>query len=127
MINYCDYGHETSEETRMLPIGGGANVIVCRKHYWEERNEQRKQAQAEAGRMGWSFSRWLAWEHGIISMPRRIFDAVRVTPLFVDCKPYPETDENIAACAESTRRWNMHSAFRPRIEAPADAIDVLAE
>jgi len=33
-INFCDHGHHTDDETRLLPIGGGGNVIVCFTH-WE--------------------------------------------------------------------------------------------
>lgn len=34
--NSCDHGHQTAGEVRLLPIGGGGNVIVCRSHYLHE-------------------------------------------------------------------------------------------
>ncbi len=35
-MNPCDYDHETKEETRLLPIGGGGNTITCHFHYSKE-------------------------------------------------------------------------------------------
>ena len=35
-MNACDHNHMTPGETRLLPIGGDGNVIVCRRHYWHE-------------------------------------------------------------------------------------------
>ena len=35
-LNACDHDHMTSEETRLLPIGGDGNVIVCRFHHSHE-------------------------------------------------------------------------------------------
>lgn len=32
-INSCDYGHQTPEQVRVLPMGAGGNLIVCRGHY----------------------------------------------------------------------------------------------
>ena len=47
-MNSCDYGHEMTEETRRLPIGGDAGVIVCEEHYHAE-IESRKLAALERG------------------------------------------------------------------------------
>ena len=35
-LNYCDYGHTTTEEVRRLPIGVNMSMFVCEKHYWEQ-------------------------------------------------------------------------------------------
>lgn len=35
-MNSCDHGHETPHETRVLPIGGSSNVIICHRHYLTE-------------------------------------------------------------------------------------------
>lgn len=35
-MNTCDHGHETSGETRLLPYGGGGNIITCYQHYLTE-------------------------------------------------------------------------------------------
>lgn len=39
-LNACDYDHMTIKETRLLPIGGGGNVIVCKFHYEKEIRER---------------------------------------------------------------------------------------
>ena len=35
-MNTCDHNHMTPGETRLLPIGGDGNVIVCRRHFYVE-------------------------------------------------------------------------------------------
>lgn len=35
-MNYCDHGHETIGEVRVLPLGGNGNMLVCQRHYHEE-------------------------------------------------------------------------------------------
>lgn len=35
-VNACDHGHMLNGETRLLPTGGGGNVIVCIHHYHKE-------------------------------------------------------------------------------------------
>jgi len=32
---WCDWGHEC-EEARLLPIGGGGNLILCKAHFIRE-------------------------------------------------------------------------------------------
>jgi hypothetical protein len=33
-LHYCDHGHSTFEEVRLLPYGkSGANMILCRDHF----------------------------------------------------------------------------------------------
>ena len=34
--NQCDHGHETIQQVRLLPYGGGGNIIVCKLHYLKE-------------------------------------------------------------------------------------------
>ena len=34
--NQCDHGHSTTEQVRLLPYGGGGNLIVCKHHYQKE-------------------------------------------------------------------------------------------
>lgn len=31
--NYCDHGHETTQPVKLLPYGGGGNMIVCHHHF----------------------------------------------------------------------------------------------
>jgi hypothetical protein len=47
-INSCDHGHQTFGDVRSLPIGGGANVIVCREHYGTEMQFRRERIAAGA-------------------------------------------------------------------------------
>lgn len=35
-MNVCDHDHETADEVKLLPLGGGANIIVCYHHYTVE-------------------------------------------------------------------------------------------
>ena len=35
-INTCDHGHEGTFEVRLLPYGGGGNIITCFGHYIKE-------------------------------------------------------------------------------------------
>ena len=35
-VNYCDHDHETRDEIRKLPTGGGANALLCRKHFGQQ-------------------------------------------------------------------------------------------
>lgn len=40
-MNTCDYGHQTTEEIRILPLSRvphGGNVLVCKHHYHQEMN-----------------------------------------------------------------------------------------
>ena len=30
--NQCDYGHATTGDVRLLPSGGGGNIIICQRH-----------------------------------------------------------------------------------------------
>jgi len=46
--NYCDHGHETQEEVRYLPLGGGARIITCRRH-WESELRFRKETGKARG------------------------------------------------------------------------------
>lgn len=46
--NYCDHGHATGGETRFLPLGGGARLIVCKRHWAHELN-YRREAHKAAG------------------------------------------------------------------------------
>ena len=41
-LNHCDGGHATTSEVRLLPTGGGGNLIVCRIHYGREMIYRRK-------------------------------------------------------------------------------------
>lgn len=34
--NCCDYGHETNQPVKRLPIGEDSAVIVCRTHFLAE-------------------------------------------------------------------------------------------
>jgi hypothetical protein len=34
--NACDHDHDTTEETRRLPLYGGAGLILCKRHYESE-------------------------------------------------------------------------------------------
>ena len=45
-INFCDHGHHTDNATRLLPIGGGGNVIVCQGHYETELQFRRERIAA---------------------------------------------------------------------------------
>lgn len=67
-MNQCDYGHNTHTETRLLPIGGGGNLILCYSHYLSE-----KQNTAEMVRNG-------MWEQSEIEN----------FPQWVDLKIYAE-------------------------------------
>lgn len=40
--NACDYGHETNETVRRLPISEGSAIIVCYRHYCQEMNFRRE-------------------------------------------------------------------------------------
>ena len=31
-MNHCDYGHSTTAPVRLLPTGGGSNIITCQRH-----------------------------------------------------------------------------------------------
>jgi hypothetical protein len=31
----CDYGHDTENQVRVLPVNGG-NMLICHEHYLEE-------------------------------------------------------------------------------------------
>lgn len=42
LANSCDHGHQTCDEIRSLPIGGGGNVLVCKKHYNKEMEFRRE-------------------------------------------------------------------------------------
>jgi len=35
-MNACDHGHTTASEVRLLPTGGGGNVIICQRHHATE-------------------------------------------------------------------------------------------
>jgi hypothetical protein len=50
-VNSCDYGHETAQETRRLPIGGDAGVIVCEEHYHAEMESRKLAARAGRARL----------------------------------------------------------------------------
>lgn len=55
-MNQCDHDHATTTETRVLPIGGHGNVIVCHQHYEEElsfRRDHQKRYNSE-----WDFPTW---------------------------------------------------------------------
>jgi hypothetical protein len=45
--NACDYDHMTNEETRLLPIGGGGNIICCKRHYNKEIRARGEWAQEQ--------------------------------------------------------------------------------
>ena len=55
-MEFCDYGHE-AEEVRLLPTGGGGNMIVCREHYTRE-IMFRFTRNKEMGRKGFQLPRW---------------------------------------------------------------------
>jgi len=44
-MHYCDYGHETTEEVRRLPIGEQSGIWVCRRHYEEQIAAWKEQGQ----------------------------------------------------------------------------------
>ncbi len=67
-VNSCDYGHETAEETRRLPIGGDAGVIVCEEHYHAEM-ESRKLAALERGEP--DYRGFPAWTELEVYEPRK--------------------------------------------------------
>ena len=46
LSHYCDWGHETNE-ARILPTGGGGNMILCHYHFGKEM-KIRKQRNLEA-------------------------------------------------------------------------------
>lgn len=41
-MNTCDHGHDTTHEVRLLPYGGGGNIIVCLTHYNVEMKYRRE-------------------------------------------------------------------------------------
>lgn len=45
-MNSCDFDHMTGEETRLLPYGGGGNLICCRRHYEAEMRFRRARIAA---------------------------------------------------------------------------------
>ena len=45
-VNQCDHNHATSGEVRILPYGGGGNLIVCRAHYEAEMRFRRERIAA---------------------------------------------------------------------------------
>ncbi len=54
-INHCDYDHETAGEVRLLPTGGGGNVIVCYGCFLKEMRFRRDRA---AGGVSFDLPRW---------------------------------------------------------------------
>ena len=41
-MRYCDHGHSTTEETRLLPYGkSGGNMLLCRDHFDAEMKYRR--------------------------------------------------------------------------------------
>jgi len=44
-MRYCDFGHETSEEVRRLPIGGESGIWVCHAHYLAQLRSWKEQGQ----------------------------------------------------------------------------------
>ncbi len=40
-MNQCDQAHETRDEIRKLPVGGGGNVLFCKACFLEEMKDER--------------------------------------------------------------------------------------
>jgi hypothetical protein len=56
-MNTCDHDHQTPEEIRRLPIGGGAAVLVCYRHYQKEMAHRTERAK-ETGKDKWEWPTW---------------------------------------------------------------------
>ncbi len=46
-MNTCDFDHEGNFQTRLLPYGGGGNIIVCKRHYQREINSRVEWAKVQ--------------------------------------------------------------------------------
>ena len=60
-MNTCDHGHQTTGEIRALPLAGGANLLVCHRHYLHELDWRRMRAR-ETGIDKWLFPEWESLE-----------------------------------------------------------------
>lgn len=61
-MNQCDYDHETNEETRLLPLGGGGNIIICKRHYEKEIAERVQDAKEQGRDITGDYSYLPRWE-----------------------------------------------------------------
>lgn len=55
---YCDHGHATVRDVRILPLGGGANIYVCRYHYDQEMTFRLSRARHTENWDAWEFPEW---------------------------------------------------------------------
>lgn len=58
--NSCDYGHETCNEIRVLPLDrleNGSNILICNKHYKHEMSYRKERAK-ETNPDNWDFPTW---------------------------------------------------------------------
>ena len=60
-MNHCDHDHETRDTIRRLPIGGGAAVLLCHKHYEVEMAFRRMRTK-QTGTDKWEFPAWASLE-----------------------------------------------------------------
>ena len=54
-MNYCDHGHPTYGDVRVLPLGSNSNLHVCKHHYHTE-------LQFRKDNGNWSNEYFPAWE-----------------------------------------------------------------
>ena len=52
-LNGCDVGHQLYEEVRVLPLGGGANLIVCYDDFLSEMQYRRDYFKEDNGNIKW--------------------------------------------------------------------------
>ena len=57
-MNQCDHGHETPNETRSMPLGGGANLILCRFHVVSENAYRSMRAEETGAPENWKIEPW---------------------------------------------------------------------
>lgn len=53
----CDWGHY-ADDVRLLPLGGSANAILCRRHYNEEMAFRRERSKETGNACVWEFPTW---------------------------------------------------------------------